>query len=88
VASIASSNANGASVGYAYDQLNRLSTVTDGRLQGNQMTTYAYDPASNLTTATLPNGVQSAMTYDALNREITAPCLQFTPFTHRSQFAV
>jgi YD repeat-containing protein len=68
VASIASSNANGASVGYTYDTLNRLSAVVDNRLSGNNTTTYAYDPASNLTTATLPNGVQSAMTYDALNR--------------------
>jgi RHS repeat-associated protein len=68
VASIASSNANGASVGYTYDTLNRLSTVVDNRLTGNNTTTYAYDPASNVTTATLPNGVQSAMTYDTLNR--------------------
>jgi YD repeat-containing protein len=31
-------------------------------------TTYAYDPASNLATATYPNGVQVELTYDALNR--------------------
>jgi RHS repeat-associated protein len=37
-------------------------------LSGNNTTTYAYDPASNLSTATYPNGVQSVMTYDALNR--------------------
>ena len=65
---ITSSNANGASVGYTYDDLNRLSTVADNRLSGNNTTTYAYDPASNLSTATYPNGVQSVMTYDALNR--------------------
>jgi RHS repeat-associated protein len=40
----------------------------DNRLSGNNTTTYAYDPASNLSTATYPNGVQSVMTYDALNR--------------------
>jgi YD repeat-containing protein len=28
----------------------------------------AYDPAGNLTAATYPNGVQSVLTYDALNR--------------------
>jgi RHS repeat-associated protein len=68
VASIQSSNANGASVAYTYDDLNRLSTVADNRLAGNNTTSYAYDPASNLSTATYPNGVQSVMTYDALNR--------------------
>jgi YD repeat-containing protein len=68
VASIQSSNANGASVAYTYDDLNRLSTVVDNRMSGNNTTSYAYDPASNLSTATYPNGVQSAMTYDALNR--------------------
>ena len=68
VASIASSNSNGASVSYSYDELNRLSSVVDNRLFGNNTTTYAYDPASNLTTATLPNGVQSTFSYDSLNR--------------------
>lgn len=68
MASIQSSNPNGASVGYTYDDLNQLSTVVDNRLSGNNTTTYAYDPANNLTTATYPNGVQSVMTYDALNR--------------------
>ncbi len=69
VATIASSNTNGASVSYTYDDLNRLSTVVDNRLfSGANTTTYAYDPANNLATATLPNGLQSAMSYDALNR--------------------
>jgi RHS repeat-associated protein len=68
VETITSSNSNGASVAYTYDDLNRLSTVVDNRLSGNNTTTYTYDPASNLATATYPNGVQSAMTYDALNR--------------------
>ena len=68
VASIASSNSNGASVAYAYDDLNRLSTVVDNRLHGNQTTTYTYDPANNLATAIYSNGVQSVMTYDVLNR--------------------
>ena len=68
VETIASSNANGASVAYTYDDLNRLGTVVDNSLPGNNTTSYAYDPASNLSTATYPNGLQSAMTYDALNR--------------------
>ena len=68
VTSIQSSNANGASVSYTYDDLNRLSTVVDHRLPGQNTTTYTYDPASNLATAAYPNGVQSIMTYDALNR--------------------
>jgi RHS repeat-associated protein len=69
VSSMASSNANGASVGYTYDNLNRLSTVVDNRLPvGQNTTTYSYDPASNLATVTYPNGLQSSFTYDDLNR--------------------
>jgi len=69
VATIASSNTNGASVSYTYDDLNRLSTVVDNRLSsGPNTTTYTYDPANNLATATYPNSLQSAFTYDSLNR--------------------
>jgi YD repeat-containing protein len=68
VETIASSNPNGASVSYSYDELNRLSAVVDNRLSGNQTTTYTYDAASNVATATLPNGLQSSFTYDSLNR--------------------
>jgi RHS repeat-associated protein len=72
VASMTSSNANGVSVGYTYDSLNRLATVVDNRLPvGQNTTTYSYDPASNLATVTYPNGLQSSFTYDNLNR-ITA----------------
>jgi YD repeat-containing protein len=79
VASIASSNTNGASASYTYDDLNRLSTVVDGRLG---TTTYAYDPANNVTTATLPNGVQSIFSYDALNR-LTALASQVSGYTYQ-----
>ena len=49
VASLQSSNTNGISVAYSYDNLNRLSTVVDNRLPvGQNTTTYAYDAASNL----------------------------------------
>ena len=69
VASMSSSNPNGVSVSYTYDQLNRLSTVIDNRLPvGKNITVYAYDPASNLATVTYPNGVQSTLTYDSLDR--------------------
>jgi RHS repeat-associated protein len=63
-----SSHTNGVSVTYTYDSLNRLHTVVDARLTGNQTTTYQYDTASNVSQATYPNGVQYAFTYDQLNR--------------------
>jgi RHS repeat-associated protein len=66
VASIASSNANGASMSYAYDDLNRLSTVVDNRL--GLTTSYSYDNASNVATVTYPNGLQTTFSYDQLNR--------------------
>ena len=65
---ITSSNTNGANVSYTYDDLDRLSTVVDNRLSGNNTTEYTYDPASNLATAKYPNGLQSSFTYDTLNR--------------------
>ena len=68
LASMASNHANGIVASYTYDDLNRLSTVTDGRLQGNQTTTYTYDPASNVALVTYPNSTQDSFTYDALNR--------------------
>jgi RHS repeat-associated protein len=68
LASMSSNHVNGVEVQYAYDELNRLSTVTDSRLQGNQTTTYSYDPASNVATVTAPNGLQTKLNYDSLNR--------------------
>jgi len=68
LASISSNHANGVLVSYAYDELNRLSTVEDSRLQGSNTTTYTYDPASNVATVAYPNGLQSTFTYDQLNR--------------------
>jgi RHS repeat-associated protein len=62
-----SSNANGVSVDYAYDTLNRLSTVDDTRLT-NGVTTYTYDNVGNLESYLYPNGVQSQYTYNTLNR--------------------
>ncbi len=59
-----SSNSGGASDTYTYDQLNRLSTVTDS----SGATTYAYDAVGNLQNFTYPNGVTHAYSYDTLNR--------------------
>jgi YD repeat-containing protein len=82
VASITSSNTNGASVGSTYDDLNRLSTVADNRLSGNNTTTFTYDPASNLATATYPNGLQSTFSYDSLNR-LTAIATPVSAYTYQ-----
>jgi RHS repeat-associated protein len=79
VASITSSNTNGASMAYTYDDLNRLGTVVDSRLG---TTTYAYDPANNVTTATYPNSFQTIYTYDELNR-ITAQASQVSGYTYQ-----
>jgi YD repeat-containing protein len=79
VASTASSNTNGISVTYIYDNLNRLATVVDNRLPINQnRTTYTYDPGSNLATMTYPNGVQSQFIYDDLNRLKAMNAHQYT----------
>ena len=43
VETITSSNPNGASVAYTYDDLDRLSTVVDNNLPGQNTTSYAYD---------------------------------------------
>ena len=74
VTSMVSSNVNGTSVGYTYDELNRLNTVVDNKLSAGQITTtYTYDPANNLATVTYPNGVQSTFVYDPLNRLTSMP---------------
>lgn len=57
------------SVSYSWDNLNRLSTVTDNRLGGgSNVTTYTYDTANNLATVTYPNTLQSTFQYDSMNR--------------------
>ncbi len=73
LASTASSNTNGASVAYAYDTLNRLSTVTDNRLSaGANQTTYSYDAVGNLQGYVYPNAVSTSYAYNTLNRLTTA----------------
>jgi RHS repeat-associated protein len=66
VASIDSSNANGTSVGYAWDAANQLSTVTDNRLGG--MTTAAYTATGRPVSVAQPNGVGVSYAYDSLDR--------------------
>jgi len=59
--SMSSSNANGVSLAYTWDSMNRLSTVVDNSLTtGPNTTTYTYDPAGNLSAVTYPNGVAPA----------------------------
>jgi RHS repeat-associated protein len=66
VASIDSSNANGTSVGYAWDDANQLSTVTDNRIGG--MTTAAYTATGRPASLAQPNGVGVSYAYDSLDR--------------------
>jgi YD repeat-containing protein len=70
---ILSSNTNGASVTYTPDALNRVGTVVDNRLlaQGvsSATTTYTYFPVGTVQNYTYStNAVQTAYTYDTLNR--------------------
>jgi len=83
VETIQSSNANGVSVSYSYDGLNRMSTVVDNRLSGNNTTTYSYDDASNVATVTYPNGLKSTFTYDTQNRltELSTPSIADYKYT-------
>jgi RHS repeat-associated protein len=82
VASIASSNTNGASMSYTYDNLDRLNTVVDNRLTGSNTTTYSYDSASNVATVTYPNGVETQFQYDTLNR-VSALATQQTGYVYQ-----
>ena len=67
VTAIASSNANGASMAYQYDKLNRLSTVT---VAGQSPTTYGYDAVGNFVEAILTRTAckPARLQYDGLNR--------------------
>jgi YD repeat-containing protein len=51
-------------VTYAYDNANRLLTIT----QGNNVVTIIYDAAGQRTSVSLPNGVVTEYTYDAASR--------------------
>jgi fibro-slime domain-containing protein/RHS repeat-associated protein len=69
LSTVRSSNANGVSVNYTYDALDRLETVADGRAPvGAGVTAYAYDAVGNLAGVRYPNRVETRYAYDALNR--------------------
>jgi RHS repeat-associated protein len=65
---VRSSNANGVSIDYNYDSLNRLSSVTDNNLTANKVTNYTYDKVGNLESYEYGNGVKSQYSYNTLNR--------------------
>jgi RHS repeat-associated protein len=65
--STSSSNAEGVSVAYTYDDLNRLATVVDRR-GGASANVYTYDAVGNLKSDLRANGVQADYTYNAVNR--------------------
>ncbi|MGA2649953.1 MAG: DUF2341 domain-containing protein [Terracidiphilus sp.] len=72
LASMTSNHTHGVSATYSYDDLNRLSTVTDANLAGMNITAYSYDNASNVGSVTYPNGIAMQFTYDLLNRVSSA----------------
>ncbi|MGA8367911.1 MAG: hypothetical protein ACLQMT_13380 [Candidatus Acidiferrales bacterium] len=53
------------SVSYAYDDADRLTSVTDA---ANNTTQYAYDTENNLTSITDANGHATTFYYDAFGR--------------------
>lgn len=65
--SMRSSNADGVSVDYTYDDLNRLEQVVDNRLGSATTTAYAYDPVGNLKSNARPNGVRDDYIYNTRN---------------------
>ena len=70
VRTVRSSNANGTSVDYSYDSLNRLAVVEDNNLLplNGGVTNYNYDAAGNLESYVYPNTVTTTYDYNSLNR--------------------
>ncbi|HKO42296.1 MAG TPA: PKD domain-containing protein [Pyrinomonadaceae bacterium] len=73
VSSLRSSNANGTSIDYSYDSLNRLASVKDNNLLAlnGGVTNYHYDAVGNLQNYVYPNAVTTAYNYNSLNRLIS-----------------
>ncbi|MBI3651513.1 MAG: RHS repeat-associated core domain-containing protein, partial [Acidobacteria bacterium] len=68
-----SSNTNGVNTSYAYDALNRMSSVTDnaaviGTRPGTGSSSLFYDEVGNLASFNTANGVTTSYTYNSLNR--------------------
>jgi uncharacterized delta-60 repeat protein len=58
-------------IGYGYNTLGQLVTVTAQYLGGHYVdavTTYGYDPAGNMISEIMPNGVTNTYSYDSQNR--------------------
>jgi RHS repeat-associated protein len=72
LADVLSSTDGGLSVGYRYDDVNRLAFVDDTSglppPSTPRTTAYTYNAAGSLAAVATPNGVQQTYTYDALNR--------------------
>jgi RHS repeat-associated protein len=66
VASIRSSNPDGTSFDYSYDDLGRLDRVIDNQLSPG-ITQYTYDDIGLLKTDLRPNGVKAEYTYSPMN---------------------
>lgn len=56
--------ADRAPVNYGYDEVGRLKTIS----QGAEVFTYGYDSTSRLVSVQRPNGVETRVTYDAMDR--------------------
>ena len=65
---LSSATANGVSLTYQYDALNRLTNVIDNRLTGTKNTGYAFDGAGNLQSLSYPIGITNLWQYDGLSR--------------------
>ncbi len=65
---LASATANGVSVGYQYDALNRVTNAIDNRLSGTKNTSYTFDGVGNLQSLKYPNGITNLWQYDSLDR--------------------
>ena len=83
LATIKTLTANGASISYTYDMLNRLTNTTD--LITSTTNTYDFDAAGNLQTVRYHNGVTNRYAYDALNR--LTNLVAGTPSTSLASFA-
>lgn len=77
LASMTSSNANGVSVTYTDDAVNRLTSVKDNHQPAT--TSYSYDANGNLAGYSYPNGVQATFTYNSLNRLTNVSVSNGTP---------
>jgi RHS repeat-associated protein len=73
VLTVNSSNANGISLTYSYDALNRLKSIRENQLpEGANLTTYVYQNVNVLDNVTFPNGITTTYGYDSQYRITSA----------------